>query len=163
MTDRKIPKTHDPKTIRNTLILLAFIVLVGLGLRLTQKDGDAGVTEALFVINSGSITAEIADTPEKKELGLGERAYLEPRHGMYFPFPAAHKLVFWMKGMRFPIDAIWIRDGVVVDVTYDARPPSGDAIQRFSPREAADAVLEINAGEAEELNVRKGDTVRIRY
>jgi len=162
MFGRKKGKTPDPHATRNALILLGVIVAAGIGLRVHQALIQREPVTRLFVVNSGTITAEIADTPEKKELGLGERDELAPRHGMYFPFPAARKWVFWMKGMRFPIDVIWIREGVVVDVTYDARPPEGGPIQQFSPSEDADAVLEINAGEARELNVKKGDLIKVR-
>lgn len=162
MFGRKREKTLEPGSVRRAVVILAVIVVVSFALRIYQERRPPEAETALFILGSGSITAEIADTPEKKELGLGERDSLPARHGMYFPFAADRKWIFWMKGMRFPIDAIWIRDGIVVDVTHDAQPPSEGAIERFSPKEPADAVLEINAGEAEELGVEPGDAVRIR-
>lgn len=160
MIGRKEKKIESPHAGRRALIVLSIVIVASIGLRLYQEQDVAPSATALFVINSGSITAEIADTSAKRELGLGQREELAPRHGMYFPFPTTYKWVFWMKDMHFPIDAIWIKDGVVVDVTRNALPPIGEDIEKFSPTEPADAVLEINAGEADELNIRKGDRVR---
>lgn len=163
MIGRKEKTEVSHKAVRNALIFLASVFLLGLGLRYHQAKTVESPVIATFIINSGTIAAEIADTPEKKELGLGERDALERRHGMYFPFSSERKWLFWMKGMRFPIDAVWVRDGMVVDVTRSAQPPRGEGIERFSPGEPADGVLEINAGEVDELHIKKGDILHIQY
>lgn len=156
-------KKDNQDITQRALIIFAVIIFISIGLRWHQSRNQEPFATALIVINSGTITAEIADTSERRELGLGQRRELLPRHGMYFPFPASYKWIFWMKDMQFPIDAIWIKDGLVVDVTYNAQPPEGKEIEKFHPSEPADAVLEINAGEANELNVKKGDLIRIQY
>jgi uncharacterized membrane protein (UPF0127 family) len=67
-----------------------------------------------------------------------------------------------MKGMRFPIDIIWVSAGRVVDVTAAAQPPApGSPLRLYSPRGGrADRALEVNAGWAKRNGVRPGARVR---
>ncbi|MBS3903024.1 MAG: DUF192 domain-containing protein, partial [Anaplasmataceae bacterium] len=77
-------------------------------------------------------------------------------------FPIAGKYSFWMRGMNFPIDMVWIREGKVVGVTADVQPEPGKAVYQlasYPPPEPVDMVLEIKAGEAERTNVKAGDIV----
>jgi len=141
------------------MAVAAVILLSAVGLRVHDHIVKAEPVTVLVVVGSASFTTEIADTNEKRELGLGQRDSLGARQAMYFPFPAAEQWVFWMKDMRFPIDIIWMRDGVVVDVTKNAPVPHDDIIDRFSPREPANGVLEVNAGVAEEVGIKLGDKV----
>ena len=64
--------------------------------------------------------AEIADDDAERALGLGGRDRLARDAGMYFVLTSDAPRI-WMKGMRFPLDLVWIKDGRVVDVT--ARVP----------------------------------------
>lgn len=139
---------------------MGLIVALGIGLRIKQAIDDHRPVKAAVVIGDHRFEAEVADTPGKKELGLGQRDALAAGAGMYFPFPSAQYWVFWMKGMRFPIDIIWIRDGKVVDINRDAPPPKGEENPAtFSPIGQADAVLEVNAGAS--AGIKVGDDVRL--
>lgn len=141
------------------LVVVGLILVSAVGLRIHRHFVPSEPTKTLVVIGSASFVTEVADTSEKRELGLGKRDSLPPRHAMYFPFPTSYRWVFWMKDMRFPIDIIWIKDGVVVDVTKNAPVPHDGITDRFSPSEPVNGVLEINAGEADELNIKPGDKV----
>ena len=146
------------------LIGFALIVVISMiGLRIHQANNAKNPPTVLTIINSASFVTEVADTPDKRELGLGERDGLDKRHAMYFPFPTSKRWIFWMKGMRFPIDVVWIKDGEVVDVTKNVPVPKDGIIERFMPNVSANGVLEINAGEAAEINIKPGDKVKIRY
>ena len=70
----------------------------------------------------------------------------------------------WMKGMRFPLDLVWINDGRVVDVSANVpdQPGTPDAqLPIYSPSNPANRVLEVNSGWAERNGVEPGDTVRL--
>ena len=75
---------------------------------------------------------------------------------------------FWMKGMLFPLDFVWIKSinknqGVVVGVTENAPPLKIKNVQFYSPPEPVDLMLEIRAGLVSERGVKKGDVVRINF
>jgi len=121
--------------------------------------------QVAVTIRGHRILAEVADTEEKKHLGLGGRDGLAPDHGMLFPYPVADRYAFWMKGMRFDIDIVWIRGERVVSLSERAPHPQGPgvddaALPEFRPTEPADRVLEVEAGTAARLGWRPGDAVR---
>jgi hypothetical protein len=140
----------------------AVILMTAVVLRVHQAAEERKPVLARVEIGGAVFLAEVADTPEKQELGLGGREALGEEEAMYFPFPAAGRLVFWMKGMRFPIDIVWIRNGTVIDVSRSLPVPGMGPLRTFSPSEPADAVLEINAGLAEQHGIEKGDAVSVK-
>ncbi len=103
-------------------------------------------------------TAEIADTDRKRVLGLGQRDALCPSCAMLFVFDQPRSHGFWMQGMRFPLDILWLRDGRVVHIERALQP--GDLALR-EPPVPADRVLEVNAGTAERLGLEVGSAVAI--
>ena len=70
---------------------------------------------------------------------------------------------FWMKGMRFPLDIVWIKDGRVVDVSADVPPPRGPnaPLPTYSPDRPANRALEVNAGWAADHGVAAGRRGRV--
>jgi len=137
--------------------LIAIIVATGL-LRYQQ----AGFGKGTVTIGDGpDIPVEIAASDSTRERGLSGREGLEPESGMLFIFATPDRYIFWMKGMEFPIDAIWIRDGEIVDITTGLEPPATDGdIPVFSPMDKADSVLEVPAGFAARHGLKLGLPVK---
>src|SRR6185436_18462817 len=65
-------------------------------------------------IGDNVFSVEIAETPETRAQGLGDRASIGANNGMLFLFDAPGNYGFWMKDMRFSIDIMWIKDNKVV-------------------------------------------------
>ena len=108
--------------------------------------------------------AEVADSPELRSKGLGERDNLSERTGMLFIFPSGQASSFWMKGMRFPLDFVWIGgDCSVVDLTEDVQhsPPETPNSELGILESSAPAAytFEINAGEIRQFDLQIGDRV----
>jgi uncharacterized membrane protein (UPF0127 family) len=65
-----------------------------------------------------------------------------------------------MKGMRFPLDMIWIDEAnTVVSVTANVQPEPGVAdanLQRYAPDQPVRYVLELPAGKAAASNIAAG-------
>ncbi len=111
---------------------------------------------------NGTIHAEVATSFLKHAAGLSSRPSLDDDAGMLFVFSKPQSLTFWMKGMRFPLDFIWIRDGVIVDISRDIQPPKNALdFGIIRPKEPADMVLEINAGTIEKMDIKVGDKIEI--
>ena len=114
-------------------------------------------------VGDAVVQAEIADDNAERALGLGERDRLARNGGMYFVLTSDAPRI-WMKGMRFPLDLVWINDNRVVDVTADVpdQPDTPEAqLPIYSPSQPADRLLEVNAGWAQRNGVRPGDRVRL--
>lgn len=147
------------RSARQALALAAWLVACG------SAPAAPGPGEVAVTIRGHRIVAEVADTDEKKRLGLGGRDGLAPDHGMLFPYPMPERYAFWMKGMRFDIDILWIRGDRVVSLSERAPHPQGPvpddaALPEFRPTEPADRVLEVEAGTVARLGWRAGDAVR---
>lgn len=117
-------------------------------------------------INGDFLKIEIADTQLKRSKGLGGREILATDSGMLFIFEKFGKYPFWMKGLSFPLDFVWIRGDKVVDVFQNIQPPKAgqtdESLSVYESKEDADKVLEINAGLVQRLNIKVGDTVKIQ-
>jgi hypothetical protein len=59
-------------------------------------------------IGTQRFAVEVAATPATRERGLSGRDRLAPAAGMWFVLPEVGRPGFWMQGMRFPIDLIWV-------------------------------------------------------
>lgn len=119
---------------------------------------------ATVTLGGTTVLAEVADNPASRALGLSGREKVAESGGMLFLFDAPGQHGIWMKGMKFPIDVIWIRDGAVVDIEESVAPSpeTEDAdLVVYRPDSAASAVLEVRAGFSGEYNLKIGDGVRI--
>lgn len=139
-----------------------------------------------IVVGGEKLRVEVADTPAKITKGLGYRDELGS-DGMIFVFPTAHIPAFWMKGMRFGLDFVWIEckavnneqrtenkkqkimsNGVsvckVVDVTEKVEAPDDpeNPEGRYSPKSQVTHVLEVDYGWIEERGIDVGDEVGLR-
>ena len=110
-------------------------------------------------INDTLFTVDVAVTAIEKERGLSYRKKLEPTHGMIFVYDHKEIYPFWMKGMNFPLDFIWLDGNKIVDITKNVQPANGFNMQVVKPMLPVDKILEINAGEVEKYGIKIGDTV----
>ena len=128
---------------------------------------DAGFTTVAVDIGSAQFTAVVVDTPKLLARGLSGRDTLAPDRAMWFDLGVEGPATFWMRGMRFPIDIVWVDAGLrVVHVTHEAGVPEPGLSDADLPRYDAAGlpvryVLEINAGLADELGIGPGSLVTL--
>lgn len=102
-----------------------------------------------------TIVVEIAASPIQKARGLSNRDTLLPRHGMLFLFNQSDNHSFWMKDTRIPLDIIWLQNKQVMEIA--TLPPQYETfVAQHTPHNKADAVLELNAGESQQLGITIG-------
>lgn len=116
-------------------------------------------------IKSLVITVEVADTAEKRRVGLGGKETLASDSGMLFIFDKPDKYPFWMKGVKFPLDFIYIRSNKVVDIIKNAQPVAAGTADKdipiYLPNQPIDSMLEVNGGFADQNNIQIGDEIKI--
>lgn len=116
-------------------------------------------------IDSTKLKVEIADTQSKRAKGLGDRENLASDGGMLFIFSKPGKQAFWMKGMKFALDFVWIRGDTVVDIFPNIPPPaqgqSDTSLPIYQSKEEVDKILELGGGIVQRLNIKVGDTIKI--
>ncbi|MBU6142283.1 DUF192 domain-containing protein [Patescibacteria group bacterium] len=147
-------------------------IIIGCGIFLAVV-AVAGISRMLFVdwtrikghaveIDGQTFHIEIATTSIEQARGLSGRASLAPDAGMLFVFSGMTTPSFWMHGMEFPLDIIWISEGKIVGIAKDLPPAVFGETTIYTPPQPVDQVLEINAGLSDRYGFRIGDAVNFR-
>lgn len=109
-------------------------------------------------INNASLNVELADTPEKRLLGLGGRKKLGKNNGMIFLYSAFGFYPFWMKDMNFALDIVWIDENYkIIDITKGIQPDTFP--KTFVSQMPSQYILEVNDGWINKNNVNIGDSI----
>ncbi|HRY82236.1 MAG TPA: DUF192 domain-containing protein [Candidatus Moranbacteria bacterium] len=103
---------------------------------------------------------KLVQTPKEKALGLSWRSDIKENEGMLFSFEKSGEYSFWMKGMKFDLDILWIEEG---KIAYIAKNIAYNSLETIDPKIKADKVLEIKAGMADKFGFKIGDSVKIFY
>ena len=120
---------------------------------------------AIVTTSSGKeISVEVADTVEKRSLGLGKRSGLENGWGMLFVFEKRKQHGFWMKDMLFPLDIIWLDNHRIVHILRNVQPAKSGVIPPvMTPPVSGNFVLEIDSGRADELKLQVGQRLKYQF
>ncbi|MBE9053670.1 DUF192 domain-containing protein [Nostocales cyanobacterium LEGE 11386] len=108
--------------------------------------------------NEQTFYLEVVTKPKELEKGLKFRTGLPNNRGMLFKLGDQYKNVgFWMHQVRFPLDIIYLDNGVVTTVIHNAQPCSqAPCTVYYGSR--ANKVLELPAGVT---NIQVGDRLSI--
>ena len=78
--------------------------------------------EAEATIASSVFYLEVADSSEKRTVGLMGRESLGEDRGMLFVFESEHTLSFWMKNTLIPLDIVFVDENLTVVDVQTMRP-----------------------------------------
>ena len=99
------------------------------------------------------IDAQVALTPEQREIGLMMRKEMPQREGMIFVFEQAGQQCFWMKNTLLPLTAAFVADdGTIVNMA-DMKPQTTDSHCSDLP---VRYVLEMNKGWFAKKGIKAG-------
>ena len=113
------------------------------------------------------VAANLALTDRERTAGLGgvPRDSVFDNEGMLYVFPTAEDRRFWSRGMRFPIDVLFLDDDHVVRRVTTLQPvpagaPDGDVPAAVSPQPCR-LVLELPGGFCAENGIGPGTTAEL--
>ena len=102
------------------------------------------------------VAAEVAATPEARQVGLMHRPALGEFDGMLFAFPDDAVHCFWMKDTRIPLSVAFLdSEGTIVTIT-DMEPFS---LASHCPGKPVRYALEMNQGWFAARGVAEGQTI----
>lgn len=146
-------------------VVLFIVLLVVLATSKPKVDNTTSIEiPPSLVIGGEKINLELANTPEKRSLGLSNRESLNEKEGMLFIFDKQDiNPAFWMKDMNFSIDIIWINDGKVIQLDKSVPAPEPQTpeaeLTLYRPVQPIDYVLEVTSGFSEENEIEVGNAV----
>lgn len=107
--------------------------------------------------NMFRIDAQVAQSPQERQIGLMHRQTMPAHEGMLFVFEQAEIQCFWMKNTLLPLTAAFLADdGTVVNLA-DMQPLSEQSHCSTRP---VRYVLEMNQGWFGERNIQAGTAIR---
>lgn len=108
------------------------------------------------------VIVDVVNTIESRAQGLSGRESLAEDEGMLFVFDKPSQNNFWMQGMNFAIDMIWINESLeIIYIKKDATPESFPSM--FGPKEDSMYVLEVVSGFSDKNNLKIGDKILFIY
>ncbi len=97
---------------------------------------------------------EVADTDIERAAGLMFRTDFQKNRAMLFDFGQTRAVSMWMKNTSLPLDMLFVDEtGLVIGVAANTTPQSLEVVSSPKP---VRYVLEINAGQAAENNIKAG-------
>lgn len=99
------------------------------------------------------IDAQVAQSPEERQIGLMFRTQMPQNEGMLFIFEQPTKQCFWMKNTLLPLTAAFVDDeGLIVNLA-DMKPQTTDTHCSAKP---VRFVLEMNQGWFAKKGIKAG-------
>ncbi|NNF76935.1 MAG: DUF192 domain-containing protein [Rhizobiales bacterium] len=140
---------------------ILFLALIAFGQPAVSKASDMPRGTVTIETSSGQhkFTVERAETQEHQSRGLMHRRHMKADHGMLFTWPNERNVSMWMANTILPLDMVFIKkNGKVHRVHKNTIPFSQTIIEAGAP---VLRVLELNAGTADKIGLKPGDTVQL--
>jgi len=103
------------------------------------------------------IDIEVADTPDKEQLGLMFRHSMADSLGMLFVFDVEEEQSFWMKNTYIPLDIIYVNaKKQIVSIAADCKTLNEESIPSNG---VSKYVVEVNGGYAVKNGLKKNDKI----
>lgn len=143
---------------------ICWIIIGGvlLGAAYGTKLAFDGMTKPRPLVQLGQATfrAEVAKTSAEREQGLAGRTELAGDQALLLVFETNDHWGVWMKGMRIPIDIVWLDEYKKVVHVQQQVWPDGEPHETYRPPKPARYVLELAAGSAKQHAIRVGAQAR---
>ena len=118
-----------------------------------QEAPQMGLPRVKLSAGVHQITAQVAQTPEQRQIGLMFRKEMPQPEGMLFVFELPQQQCFWMRNTPMPLTAAFIADdGAIVNLA-DMQPLSTDSHCSAKP---VRYVLEMNQGWFAKKGIKAG-------
>lgn len=115
-----------------------------------------------MIVGKSNLNVEVVNSLESITQGLGDRTEIGS-DGMLFVMPEKRMAHFWMKGMQFGLDMVWIDDSTVIGTTENIEYLDGSEqnLKIYSSPAEVDQVLELPYGDVAKRGIKAGDQVTI--
>jgi uncharacterized protein len=121
-----------------------------------QEEPQMNLQRAQLTIGMHQIDAQLALTPQQRQIGLMWRKSMPQHEGMLFVFEQPSKQCFWMKNTFLPLTAAFVEDdGTIVNLA-DMKPQTTEPHCSAKP---VRYVLEMNQGWFAKKNIKAGSKI----
>ena len=109
------------------------------------------------ILNNKTLNTKVCKTPQEKMEGMQNKKF-KGFDSMLFLLGDDHDC-FWMKDCIIPLDIIFIEGTTITKVHHNCQPCKDEDCDSYCGR--GRLVLEIQGSSANELDIKKGDQVKL--
>jgi len=146
-------RTSPVPPLKTWLRPLALLVLMVPALAWAQDIPQLNLERTTITAGMHLIDAQVAQTPEQREIGLMQRKEMPQREGMIFIFDRPGQQCFWMKNTVLPLTAAFVADDGTIVNMEDMKPQTTDP---HCSAEPVRYVLEMNRGWFAKKGIKAG-------
>jgi uncharacterized membrane protein (UPF0127 family) len=147
------------------ILVVAGLFLAGVGPFASPEQGDYERTTVTVVDDGGelaTVEVRVADTFQKRYLGLSDTDSLDRGEGMLFVHDSAGQYSYVMRDMDFPLDIVFIApNGTITTIHHAPLEPDTSEDDLTPYRGYGKYVLEVPYGYTNETGIETGHHVRI--
>ena len=137
--------------------LSAMLGLAGSAAALAQSGPQLALQRVELTAGMHRIDAQLAQSPQERQIGLMNRRSMPQHEGMLFAFEQPATQCFWMKNTPLPLTAAFVADdGTIVNLA-DMQPNAEDSHCSNKP---VRYVLEMNQGWFAKKGLKAGSQLR---
>ncbi len=150
-------------TLKSRIQVLIYLASFGIWF-ITETSDSATAAVPMFStriieINGAILNTEIADTQEKRVLGLSKHKYLPEDEGMLFIYNTSKVRYFTMKETNIPLSIAFIDEDFIIREIIKMKP---NGKQLYHSKIASMYALEVNQGWFKKNTIRPGHKIQIR-
>jgi len=138
----------------------AVALICGLCAWIVSCDGSATGPLQTITIEGRPLKVEVADTADKRGLGLMYREKLPKNRGMLFLYKVPTTSGFWMKNTKIPLSIAFIDENLRIIEIQDMRPLD---LTPHRPSRPFKYALEVNLGWFRERGIGPGASVELHF
>ena len=132
-----------------------FIILI-----LSVINLKAGPQFISMFMSDEEFLVEIADTDNKKAIGLMFRKEIPDNFGMLFVYSDEDYRGIWMKNTFVSLDLIFLNSSKeIIEIIYNVPPCKKDPCKTYISKDKAQYVLELKGNRSKSLNLKTGDRI----
>ncbi len=145
--------SHQPSFLRT---LLACTLALCAGLSQAQDEPQMNLKRTALSVGMHRIDAQLALTPEQRQIGLMWRKAMPTHEGMLFVFEQPSQQCFWMKNTLIPLTAAFVADDGTIVNLVDMQPQT---LNPHCSEKPVRYVLEMNLGWFAKKNIKAGSKI----
>lgn len=112
-------------------------------------------------INNNIFNVKVVNTNKDRSEGMMNKTFTDTYNGMLF-FMEEDVSCFWMKNCIIPLDIIFINNMTISKIHHECQPcDSDDDRDCDSYCGSGRMILEVKGRTCQNLNIKKGDTVKL--
>ena len=118
------------------------------------------ISNICFNQNNKCFKLKIADTEEKRRIGLMNIKSISKYDGMIFIYGAQSLVDIWMLNTYIKLDLIFLKDEMIIKIIEEVKPCIKKPCKIYRHNQPIDTLIELKGGFVNRYNLKVGDKIK---